>query len=177
MVLRYFVFFIYFTVLPGFTYAQVDEMTMKAIFIERFSRFIEWPADRQGDFFRIQVLGDKKLAQKLRKIYKRREWKKKSALIYEQGKLYNANFRPHVVYITDKKLISPVLKTTEKKPVLIVSEVPGGAREGAMINIYKKESTLKFEINERSMYNSNLYVSYRLKKAAQHIVDPVREKK
>ena len=177
MVVRYFVFFIYFTVLPGFTYAQVDEMTMKAIFIERFSRFIEWPADRQGDFFRIQVLGDKKLAQKFRKIYKKLEIKNKTVLIHEHEKVYNTDFRPHVVYVTEKELISPLLKATEKKPVLVISEVPGGAREGAMINIYKKESTLKFEINERSMYNSNLYVSYRLKKAAQHIVDPVRKKK
>ncbi len=175
MVLRNCLLFIFFTILPGIAIAQVDEMTMKAIYVERFSRFIEWPAERHGDFFRIQVIGDKMLAQKFRKIFKKLEIKNKTVLIHEYENVYNSDFRPHVVYITKKKLISPVMKTTAKKPVLVISEVTGGAKEGAMINIYKKESTLKFEINEKSMYSSNLYVSYRLKKAAQRIVDPVQD--
>lgn len=156
---------------PG---SQVDEMTMKAIYVERFARFVEWPNHMQGDFFRIQVIGDKELALTFRKIFKKLEIKSKTVLIHQHEDTYNKNFKPHVVYVADKKRIRHIIERVNIDPVLIVSEGSGGAKEGAMINIFRKGTRLKFEINEQSMHESPLYISYRLKKAAFRIVDPVK---
>lgn len=156
---------------PG---TQVDEMTMKAIYIERFSRFIEWPESMNNDFFRIQIIGDKSLAKKFRKAYKGLKIKKKSVLIHEHEPGYNKNFNPHIVYVTDKYKIPKIVSQIKNNPVLVISEGSGCAEKGAMINLFKQQAKLKFEINELALSGTPLYVSYRLKKAAQRIVNPVK---
>jgi hypothetical protein len=150
--------------------SQVDIATMKAIYIERFTRFIEWPESMQDELFRIQVVGDKKLSQAFEKVFNEIDIKGKSVLIYCKSDYYDLDFNPHVVYVAEKKNLNDILSSIDNGPVLVVSEIKDGARKGAMINMFLKDNKLRFEINEKAMYNSPLYVSYRLKKAASRII-------
>lgn len=150
--------------------SQIDVTTLKAVFFERFTRYIEWPESMDDEIFRVQVIGDKQLAQAFKKVFKENGIKGKSVLVYSDTDTYNKDFNPHAIYISDKNLLESVLKDVNHGPVLIVTDVKDGARKGAMINIVLKDNKLKFEINEKAMYESPLYVSYRLKKAASRIV-------
>lgn len=168
--LKYVALLLYLTVSFNTPGGQVDEMTMKAIYIERFTRFIDWPDKVNDDFFRIQVIGDKKLAKKFREIYKRLKIKNKTVLIHEYDDTYNPDFRPHIVYLANKNKVAEVLKSINKKPVLLISQGPDASENGAMISLYTKKTKLKFEINETTINQTPLYVSYRLKKAAERII-------
>lgn len=156
---------------------QVDEVTLKAIYVERFTRFIEWPSGLNNEeFFRIQVVGDPLLAQQFRDIFQRLQIKNRDILVYADD-VYNLGFSPHLIYITNQRLIKDIAFCIAEKPVLIITEGRGGAEAGGMINIYRKNQKLKFEINEKAFYDSPLYVSYRLMKSAENIVNPLRSHK
>ena len=124
---KYIALLLYFTISFNSPGGQVDEMTMKAIYIERFTRFVEWPQQKNDDFFRIQVIGDKKLAKKFRKIYRRLKIKKKTVLIHEHDDTFNTDFMPHIVYVANKNEVPGILREIDSKPVLIVSQGNGGA--------------------------------------------------
>lgn len=157
--------------------SQIEETTLKAIYVERFTRFIEWPDYLENeDFFRIQVIGDAATAENFRDIYQRMPIKGKEVLVYASNE-YNKNYVPHLIYIVNLKYLDEILIQVKDIPILVVSEGRGGAEAGSMINIYRKNQKLKFEINEKAIHESCLYVSYRLMKSAENIVNPLRSYK
>ncbi|MFO7864323.1 MAG: YfiR family protein [Salinivirgaceae bacterium] len=163
--------------LPFTSANQIDEVTLKAVYIERFTRFIEWPYEiEKADFFRIQVVGSKEMAEQFREVFKQLPIKNKSVLVFD-GNAYDANFGTHLIYVSDKYYLDKILENSHGKPILIVTEGRGGAESGAMINIYRKNQKLRFEINEQAIHESLLYVSYRLLQSAENIVNPMRTNK
>jgi len=165
------IFSIFFSFLLIGPSGQVDVETLKAIWVERFTRFVEWPESMDIDIFRIQVIGDKELAQSFENVFQSYNIKGKSVLVYSTSDSYNKNFNPHVVYVTGKNVLDEVTKDVADGPVLVITDIKDGADKGAMISIFVKDSKIKFEINERAMSGSPLYVNYRLKQAASRIVN------
>jgi hypothetical protein len=170
-----FIFSILFSITLVSPANQVDVETLKAVYLERFTRFVEWPESMDDDMFRIQVIGDKQLAKVFEKVFREIDIKGKSVIVYSDNDGYSKDFNPHAVYVSDKNAIKEVLNEVKHGPVLIVSEVRDGAKMGAMINIVLKDSKLRFEINEKAMHDSPLYVSYRLKKAALRVIASAKE--
>lgn len=154
--------------------SQVDETTLKAIYVERFTRFIEWPDYlEKEDFFYIQVVGDAKLANNLREVYQRLKIKDKNVLVYSSNE-YTKDYTPHLIYIANTKYLDEIITKVKDHPILTITEGRGGAEAGAMINIFRKNQKLKFELNEKACQESSLYISYRLFKSAENIVNPLR---
>jgi hypothetical protein len=168
------VLIIFFSVLFVSPSNQVDVDTMKAIWVERFTRFVEWPESMNDDLFRIQVIGDKQLAKVFETVFQELEIKGKSALVYSTSDYYNENFNPHLVYIAEKEQLNSVIKDVSNGPVLVITDVKDGAEKGAMIHILLKDNKIKFEINDQAMASSPLYVNYRLKQAAYRVLKASR---
>jgi hypothetical protein len=174
-------FFILFCIiyLPGFSQTNVN--TLKAVYLEKFSRFITWPDEcRMNDInqpFIISVFGKTELTESLNLVYSQQEIYKKRVIIKEIHDL-NEIVGTHILFIaeSEKKNIPKILLLTNGLPILTISESVGFSEKGILINFYEDNKRLRFEINETAVLKSPLKMSYYLLSTAR-IIEPVLEKK
>ncbi len=140
--------------------AQVSESEYKVAFIERFTRFIEWPDSIKGDTFNIVVVGKTPLQSTLNELFTKIKIKERDVkLIYsnDTNQLVNAN----LVFISgsEKRRINEILAITNKYPILTISDTKGYSTKGVHINMYNDNDYIRYEINQEAVESSNLKVS------------------
>lgn len=164
---------------PLFSVAQQKEYTVKAVFLEHFTRFIQWPeamenADATQPFC-VAVIGENPFGPILDQIYAEQKIKNRRVEIsYIRTPDEIADC--HILFISgsSKEILPEILSCTRDKPILTVGDTDGFAETGVLINFYLAGSKIKFEINEKAVHESGLVMSYRLLSLAR-IVNQVRE--
>jgi hypothetical protein len=161
-------------------FSQTDVNTLKAVYLEKFSRFITWPKEcnieQLDQPFIIAVFGNTKLTQSLQMVYSQQEIYNKRVIINEITELKDIK-DCHILFIADseKKELQKILSITNGLPILTISETEGMAKKGVIINFFEENNKLRFEINESALLKSPLKMSYYLLSTAR-IIDPVSEK-
>ena len=162
---------------PLHVFAQTSEYTIKAAFLERFTRFIEWPeestvSDTTKDFV-LGIIGENPFGSILEELYDTQKIKNKRVEILHVSNL-NEITGCHLLFISksEEKELSNILLATKNKPILTISDTNGFAEKGVLINFYLAESKIRFEINEKAVNNSGLSISYHLFNVAK-IIKPV----
>ena len=160
---------------------QEQEYQIKAVFLEQFTRFIEWPdssavSDTSAPFI-VAVIGENPFGSILEKTYTKRKIKHKKVeirTISTPDEIADC----HLLFISssNKKNLPEILSRTRNKPILTVGDTEGFAQEKVLINFYLSGKKVKFEINEKAVHESGLVVSYMLLGLAR-IVNPVRARK
>jgi len=160
--------------------AQQSEYTIKAVFLEHFTRFIEWPESFENadpsQPFHLAVIGENPFGPILDQIYSEQKIKNRTVEV-----LYFSTPDEitdcHILFISspNKEILSEILTHTKDKPILTVSDTEGFAEKGVLINFYLSGSRIKFEINEKAVHKSGLVMSYRLLSLAR-IVEQARER-
>jgi hypothetical protein len=178
--LRYFVILCIGFVTPLSAVTQQSEYTIKAVFLEHFTRFIEWPesveiADDSFPFY-VAVIGENPFGSILDQIYSEQKIKNRRVEIHyfsTPDEITDC----HILFISgsNKEILTEILSYTKDKPILTVSDTKGFAESGVLINFYLAGNKIKFEINERAVHESGLVMSYRLLSLAR-IVNQVRER-
>ena len=148
--------------------AQTTEYKLKAVFLERFTRFIEWP-DPDSRFtdttksFNISVIGENPFGSALDDLYSNTKIKNKKVKIIYISKISEID-SCQILFISNskEKSLDAILDYTKGKPILTVSDHDGFAEKGVIINFYIANNKIRFEINENSLIQSNLYMSYLL---------------
>jgi len=153
--------------LPVILYAQATEYTVKAAFLERFTRFIEWPessaiADTSKPFI-LGVIGKNPFALILEEFYANQKIRNKKVEIRYFSSPDGIE-KCHLLFIShsSKNQLSRILSRTRNKPILSVSDTKKFAEEGVLINFYIVENKIRFEINESAARKSGLSISYLL---------------
>jgi len=155
---------------------SISDTALKAIFLERFSRFIDWPIQKnmntENTVFTITVIGDKPFAKLLRKVYKTKKIQDKTVIVTENSSAQKLS-ESQLVFIAKsaKRQLPSILKKIKKHPVLTVSDTPGNAQKGVMINLFNSTHRMRFEINTTAVNLSNLHMSFKLLSQAV-IVEP-----
>ena len=168
------VFFI-MMVFPSIINAQAHEYTIKAIFLERFTRFVEWPEESlaldTSQPFIIGIIGDTPLKYIVKEIYSSQKIKDKEVKIHFISNNIKEIKKCHLLFITksQEKNLSKILSYTSNKPILTVSDTDGFADKGVLINFYIQENKVRFEINKSAVKKSGLYMSHMLYKLAKVI--------
>lgn len=156
-------------------YGQHSEYIMKAVFFEKFSRFIEWPNElsNPNDPFIITILGDNPFNNILEDIYATQKIKNRKVIINYANRLSNVK-TTHILFISgsEKSHLSEILNYTKDKPILTISDTDGFAKQGVLINYYIEENKIRFEINETAVKRSGLYISFRLMQTAK-VINPI----
>ena len=153
--------------LPMLLEAQQMEYSIKAEYLERFTRFIEWPADSAAADpkipFRICVIGKNPfedyldaMAEEVRIHGKHVEVRKIERL--EDIPDCELLFIPS----SEQNRLSSILEKTDSKAILTVSDTPGFAEKGVLINFFQTDSKIRFEINTDAVKRSMLRFSSRL---------------
>lgn len=150
--------------------AQVSEYDYKAAFIERFTRFIEWPEEFEDDIFRVAVFGKNPFNTSLDELFTDVKIKDQNVeLIYTKDldDLSKAN----LVFISgsEKKRLNEILAVLTKEPILIISDQKGFCEMGVYINMFFDNNYIRYEINQDSIGKSGLKVSSLLMGSAKII--------
>jgi uncharacterized protein DUF4154 len=160
-------------------YSQTSIYVLKAVYLEKFSRFVTWPEECLMDDpekpFVISVIGKTPLYKNLEQIYSTKKINNKKVEIKKINNLFEIE-NSHILVIaeSEKKNLQNILALTEKLPVLTISESPNFAKEGVLINFIEEKNKLKFEVNETAVIKSPIQMSFYLMNSAK-IVKPVKD--
>jgi len=160
-------------------FSQANIYVLKAVYLEKFSRFITWPEEslpnNPDEPFIIAVIGETPLTENLNQIYAMQEIKNKRVII-KNIHHFNEIQGSHILFIaeSEKKNIDQIIAITKQQPILTIGETKGFAEKGVLINFFEKDNKLRFEINETAVLKSPLQMSFYLLNSAK-IVEPVEE--
>jgi len=158
--------------------AQDVEYRMKAVFLDKFTHFVQWPAtsvvaDTSHPFI-VGVIGNSPFGSDLEGMYAERRVKDKAVEIRYFNDLDGID-KCNLLFIahSSAERFASIVALTRDKPILTVSDTKGLAERGVLINFYRHDGKVKFEINERAVHESGLTFSYLLLNLAR-IINPLR---
>ncbi|MBI9036222.1 MAG: YfiR family protein [Bacteroidales bacterium] len=158
--------------MPVSIYAQDNETLMKAAFIERFTRFVEWPekAFEKESTFNILILGENPFGTALETLFSTTKIKNREVkLIYSND--YREIKNCHLMYISEsyRKKLEEVIDYSITFDVLTIGDTEDYCKKGIMINFFIEDEVLRFEINTGSLKKSKLKVSHLLLNVAKKV--------
>ena len=169
------ILFIGFLFLCSFT-AITDEYAIKAQFIERFTRYIEWPSNNEFNNrskpFIIGIMGESPLYAQLELLSTKLRIKDKPIKVkYIEDPSHVEDC--HVVFIcsSEKKHIAKIVVALKDKPILTISDNESFTKYGIMINMFVENNNIRFIINEAVMDKVGLKASYQLLKLAKKVIN------
>jgi len=150
------------------------EYEVKAEYLERFTRFIDWPADsfaaNHGGRFRLCVIGKNPFGSYLQEMTREVKFKGKPAEIkLIQDPRRTADCDLLFIANSEEARLKEVLQITKDKPILTISDTPGFAEVGVAINFYNQDAKIRFEINNEAIKRNRLHVSSRLLDLARQV--------
>jgi hypothetical protein len=150
--------------ITSFASAQYNENVIKAAYIERITRFVEWPGNNQlPETFVIGVYAETGFYKTLTEIFKEKmikDHKVTVILIKKPEEINTCN----MCYLSDKAelILDRFVAEANSSGVLLISASKDFGKSGVHINFYIEEEKLKFEINEVSLASAGFRVSYLL---------------
>ena len=178
-IVRRICFFVFFISISLQSFSQSSVYVLKAVYLEKFSRFVTWPEECSMDDpnkpFVISIIGKTPLHKNLEQIYSIQKINNKKVVVQKISNLYEIE-NSHILVIaeSERKNLQNILSLTKNLPVLTVSESSNFAEKGVIINFYKEQNKLRFEINETAVLKSPLQMSFYLMNSAK-IVQPVKD--
>ena len=156
--------------------AQLPEKQLKAEYIARFPAFVEWPEEalgRQHARFVLCVAGSSPVIDSLVTIARTRRIKDRPVR-FRRARVEEGLTDCHLLFIaaSEAPRLSELLAATTGRPLLTVSDTSDFAERGVLINLYRENDSLRFEINLAAIRKSGLSVSSRLLQLGR----PVRSK-
>jgi hypothetical protein len=129
--------------------------TLEAEFLERFTRFIEWPsdspvADAEKPFV-IGVANRPEIRDALTRIAATTRVKGKT-LVVRRLDAGTGAAACDVVFVgpDNSELLRKIVADVRGKPILVVADSRGYAKQGAMINFLTEGEFVRFEVNPKA---------------------------
>ncbi|MCK5078051.1 MAG: YfiR family protein [Calditrichia bacterium] len=152
--------------------AQISEDQIKSVYIEKFTRFVEWPdsieiADTSKPFI-FGFLGNSKIYETLKEMYRNKTIRNKKVVFIHFNSTTDIK-DCHLVFISSskQKSLSQIILGLQKFPILLIGDTKGFAEKGVHINFYVIENNILFEINPDAVKSSSLYMNHHLMRAAK----------
>ena len=158
-------------------FSQVSqEYLIKAVYIEKFTRFIEWPEhfsvnDTTKPFY-IGIVGKSNMSTTLRDVYRKLRIRNKKVVIEEfsaMDDLKASGRKYHVLFVPpdSEEWLDDVIEFSVENSILTIGDGNDYAKRGVHINFIVFEDRVQYRINESSVYDSDLFMSYRLLNSAR----------
>ncbi|MBN2614362.1 MAG: YfiR family protein [Bacteroidales bacterium] len=143
--------------------AQNRESLLKAGYIEKFTHFVEWPELQQKNdsVFKIVVMGENGLGQAVKKLFKGIKVKNRKVEIQF---IHSADEINHAMMLIitgelSRNQLQDVLTYTRGRQILTISESKGYAKKGIIINMFKENNYIRYEINTSTLAQSGLKIN------------------
>lgn len=147
---------------------NLAEYRLKAAFLYNFVSFTEWPAGL-GNTLNLCVYGPDPFGEDLDKLQGRNVAGRSLAVRRTSSVDDLGNCQ--IVFITRPVIsnLPRVFDTLRGKPVLIVADTPGAAREGVALNMGTEQSKVIFEANPSAARDNGLVLSSKLLRLAKEV--------
>lgn len=139
----------------------------QSVFIFSFTRYIQWPEDRNTGDFEILVLGDTPLMAELKTMSEKKKVGDRAIKVTKISSA--AEFKKcHILFIPSDKspLLPEVLTKVADQSVLIVTEQTGMGQKGSGINFIQKDGRMAFEMNQAALNSRKLKAAIELSRLA-----------
>ena len=157
---KIFPLFLFIVMISLSGYGQKEKY--QSLFIYNFTKHIEWPKSYNVGEFVIGVIGSSDIIESLNSMASRKKRivtgqiieVKKFNTIAEIGKC-------NILFVSKDVSwqLSQIDNATASKPILIVTDSPGLAAQGSIINFVEKDGKIKFELNEEGASSRGLAIS------------------
>jgi hypothetical protein len=152
----------------------VEEWRLKAAFVLNFARFIHWPPDRADGRaeFVFGVVGKTPVGEALQELVRGKTWNGRPMVVRLEVPPAEMS-QCEVVYLADseQQRLEAHLQRLESQPVLTVSDMPGFAGRGGMIELFMEGNRVRFAVAVRAMRAAGLAPSSKLLALARLIGD------
>jgi YfiR/HmsC-like len=153
-----------------------SEYLIKAGFIYNFARLVEWP---QSSFPQpdspivIGIEGTDPFGNILERVLDGKKVNGHGFVIRRLKSLASAK-ECHILFISASETgrLDEVIRVTNASPVLTISEIPGFANHGGMINLVLEDNKVRFEVNVEAAREADLNISSRLLALAKIVQQP-----
>lgn len=151
--------------------AEVTEYTLKAQFVERFTRYVKWPETalpEKATPFVVAVLGKDPFGKSLEDLLKDRKVAEHPIKLVHFASVDALVPQCQLLFVprAQEKQLEKIAQFYRDMPVLIVAESSTAARNGAHIGMYLEQSSLRFVINNQAAKQASLEISSELLKLA-----------
>jgi hypothetical protein len=150
-------------------YASGQNINYKlaSLYVYNFTKYIDWPAKEQKDFFIIGVFGETPAFDEFRKMANTKKEVSGKKIVVEKIIHIQDLIGCQIIYIpaSQSARLKEVKEALKGHSILIVTEKPGMAHKGSGINLFLDEdddNKLKFELNKPAIEATGLHVSSQL---------------
>lgn len=134
----------------------------QSLFIYNFTKYIKWPDSYNSDKFVIGVLGNSAIFTSLSEMALAKK-KTGNGLVIEVKKYSSVDEIDgcNILFVSENAIdnLGQIDSRTSTKPILVVSDSPGMATKGSVINFVELDGKMKFELNESKAFGKGLIVS------------------
>jgi hypothetical protein len=156
-------------------YAEISVGRLKSIFVERFTRFIEWPmaALPEGAPFVVCIEGTGETAESLFEMARSHKFKDRLCEVRRVRAGSDVN-SCHLLYLASSEAahLPQVVGAVSGRPILTVSDAAGFGDKGVLINLFQDEKLMHFEINLPAVKRSKLTFSSQLLRLGRLVGGP-----
>lgn len=162
------------TVGAGLQPAAVEEWRLKAAFVLNFARFIEWPGEAQSgrQEFVFGIVGETPVGEALEELVRGKTVNGRR-MVVRPGVSVAEMSSCDVIYLagSEQQRLERHLERLRGQPVLSVSDIPGFAGRGGMIELFMEGNRVRFAIDARAMRAAGLVPSSKLLALARLVGD------
>jgi hypothetical protein len=149
----------------------VDEVEakVKAAFLLNFARYVEWPDTNSANPIIIGVLGTDPFGRNLDSTVEGKTVERRPVQLRRSQNVPDLT-NCHVVFIcpSERTRLARILTEIGDRRILTVSDMEGFTAGGGMIQLKKKQNTMRFDINREAAEKVHLKISSKLLKLADN---------
>ena len=140
-----------------------QQSKVQSAYIYHFTKYMEWPIDKQTGDFVIGVIGDSPIIPHLKTLASAKMAGMQKIVIKEFSSVTEVG-NCHMLFLSQKKSseFSAVITKAKEINALVITAKVGYAKKGSGINFVTSEGKSRFEINEASIGKSDIKVSAKL---------------
>ncbi len=137
-----------------------QEAKFKALFMYNFTKYIEWPAQKQHGDFVIGVLGNSPIIQELEIIAQKKKVGTQTIVIRQVESL-SEMAACHILYIPEGRSgrAEEVANSCSGKGVVLITDKPGLGKTIAGLNYIYISGKQSFEINKTNLEKQGMKVN------------------
>jgi YfiR/HmsC-like len=149
--------------------------SVKAAFLFRFGEYVDWPLPPGPGPIVIAVLGEPAVAEELRRILPGRTLRGQAVVVHELATVQDLE-SPDILYIgaRTRGSLTHIIDAARRggRPMLVVTDDPGGLEAGAAINFVASDDRIRFEVSPSAAAATGIRLSSRLFGVAVRVVGP-----
>ena len=159
------------------TFAANDAVTVeyqvKAAYLVRMAEYVEWPSSAfagPGEPIRIAVVGSDPLAEVLATMLAGRKANDRGFVVEPSAGGEEVE-HAHILFVGRQEpgSVKKLLGGLKSRPVLTITEIPGGLDSGSVVNFVPFDNRIGFEISLGTAERNGLKLSSRLLAVARRV--------